>query len=457
MKPQKHYLTILLLFVLTLQACLLQDRMASEPVDVSRPDFIGFSKDDSAQINVPLSDPVVMIFNREMNLNSFPENFSLESVSGTISGDFNYADNTDTVVVFTPSEKMKPAEVYTTYVYGGVMGTNGMQMTSPNDAEIPQTTAFFTEGEYSKDGYPHIFFTDKNGEELFLGANVDSFVTSQTITTETTFGSGELRITPDGSKLVIVNRLAQGTVSIYDPSNMAELATVPVGVGPDDLFLTNETAYVVNLSGRTISVVDLMTFTETTIINYADGFRPRDIVYSEKTDKLYISSNRNGEYGKLRVADATDYYSYIDVENVTPNNKQTVDMEISVDGEYIFIAELNTTEVSVFSTSMDTVVNTIDQQTTKNEDGAIAGDSYYLVSNSGSVFKIGVIGQTIEEQVDLDKVALGIAVTVADELVYVVTPSDSTSQIFATRPLTNIREVKIPGILRRLAISVLNY
>jgi len=214
---------------------------------------------------------------------------------------------------------------------------------------------------------------------------------------------------------------------------------------------------VVNLSGRTISVIDLNSFTVTTTITYADGFRPRDVVYSVKTGKIYISSNRNGEYGKLRVADAADYYDYYDIENVTPNGRQTVDMEISEDGEYIFIAELNTTEVSVFSTSLDSVVNKIDQQTTKNEDGAIAGDNYYLVSNSGSLFKINVSGQSIDDQIDVGQVASGLAVSSSDELVYVVTPSDSSAQVFATRPLTHIREVKIPGILRRMTISVLNY
>jgi DNA-binding beta-propeller fold protein YncE len=431
--------------------------MAPDPVDLSRPDFIGFSEDDSAQINVALDDPVVMIFNKEMDLNSFKDNFTLESVSGEIGGVFNYAQNTDTVVVFSPSEDMKPAEIYTAYIYGGVMSTNGMQMISPNDSDVPQETSFFTEGQYSQDGYPHVFFSDKNGQELFLIAEMDSFLDKRTITTETTFGSGEMRVTPDGSKLVIVNRLAQGTVSIYDPLDMSELATVEVGVGPDDLFLTNDLAFVSNLSGRTISVVDLATFTEKTVINYADGFRPRDIVYAEKTNKLYISSNKNGEYDKLRIVDASDYNNYYDVLNVTPNGKQTVDMEISADGEYIFIAELNTTELSVFSTTQDTVVNTIDQLTTKNEDGAIAGNYYYLASNSGSVFKIGISNQFIEEQIDLDKVATGIAASVAGEILYIVTPSDSTAQILATRPLTKIGVAKIPGILRRTAISVQNY
>jgi len=457
MKLQKIQLILAGLSLLAIQACLLQDRMAPEPKDISRPEFFGFSREDSGKINVALNDPVVMIFNEPMNLNSFPDNFSLESISGTISGDFKYQAGTDTVVIFTPSENMNPAEIYTAYVYGSVMGLNGMQRISPNDADVPESTSFFTAGDYSQNGFPHAFFTDKNGQELFLVENVNEYASSATITTETTFGSGELRLTPDGSKLVIVNRLADGTVSIYDPGNMSLISTVPVGVGPEDLFLTNDIAWVVNLSGRTISVIDLNSFTETTTITYADGFRPRDVVYSAKTDKLYISSNRNGEYGKLRVADAADYNNYYDIENVTPNGRQTVDMEISEDGEYIFVAELNTTEVAVYSTTLDSVVNKIDQQTTKNEDGVIAGDNYYLVSNSGSLFKINVSGQAIEDQIDVGQVASGVAVSSSDELVYVVTPSDSSAQVFATRPLTHIREVKIPGILRRMAISVLNY
>jgi YVTN family beta-propeller protein len=455
----KRLLYALLFFIIFLPAwyACLPDRMAPDPVDISRPEFVSFSSDDSAGINVQLDDPIIMTFNKKMDPGTFYDNFTLESISGEINGTFRRDDNADSVVVFTPSENMNSAEVYTASVFGGVRDVNGNSMLSPNEADIPQTTWFFTTGQYAQNGFPHVFFVDRNGVNLFLVQNIDSYLAKTTITTETTYGSGEMRFTPDGSKLVIANRLASGTISIFDPETMTEITTVSVGVGPEDLFVSNDKAYVVNISARTISVVDLNSYSELDIIEFSDGFRPRDIVYSETTNKLYVSSNLNTNYGTLRVIDANDYANSYDIEDVTPNGRQTIDMEISKDGQFIFIAEFNTTSMSVFSTSLDSVVKIIDHGTSKNEDGTISADYYYLVSNDGNVFKIDVNSHAIISQLELGRTASGIDVTAADEILYIVTPNDSTAQIIATGTMKVLRNTKIPGILKRVAISVDNY
>ena len=456
MKRIVYYFLLIVMFFSIWQACL-PDRMAPDPIDISRPGFIGFGLNDSSGINIALDDPVIMIFNKKMDPNSFQDNFILESISGEINGTFSLGDMADSVVIFTPSEDMHTAEVYKANVYGGVRDANGYSLLSPNDPDIPQTTSFFTTGDYAENGMIHVFFVDRNGIELFMVQNLDSFATSTTITNETTFGSGEVRITPDGSKIVIANRLAAGTISIFDPATLDEITTVNVGVGPEHLFLTNDFAYVVNLSARTISVVDLNSFTESEVIEFTDGFRPRDIVYSAATEKLYVSSNLSGDYGTMRVIDANDFNSYYDVENITPDNRQTVDMEISKDGAYIFIAEFNTSGLSVFSTAVDSVIATMDHGTSKNEDGAISEDFYYLVTNDGTVFKIDISTKAIVGQLALGTTSAAIDVTAADEMLYVVTPNDSTAQIIASSTMTILRDCKVPGILKRVVISVNNY
>ncbi len=456
MRKHTIYLFMLGLFVLFIQACM-PDRMAPEPIDINRPKFIGFSAQDSAAVNVALDHPLTMIFDKKMDVSTFPENFSLESVSGPIAGTFKLADNADSVVIFTPSAQMNPAEVYTAYVGGGVRAANGMSRLSPNEPNIPETNWFFTTGQYAQNGFPHIFVLDKNGLELFLVNNIDQYAGKETVTTETTFGSGEMRITPDGTKLVVVNKLASGTVSIFNPQDLTLLATVNVGVGPEQLFVTNDRAYVVNLSGKTVSVLDLKNYTELDQFNFSDGFRPRDIVYNSANNKLYISSNKIGEYEKLRIVDASDYTSYYDVPNVTASKKKTLDMEITKDGAYIFIAEYNTSAVSVFSTQADSVITRLELDATLNEDGTITDKYYYLVCNDGSVFKIDVNTQTVVMQLDLERISAGVASTAADELLYIAAPIDSTVQIVETSTLTRLREVKIPGTIKRVTASVLNY
>ena len=456
MRTHTINLFMLGLFILLIQACL-PERMAPEPVDVNRPKFLGFSAQDSSAINVSLDHQLTMIFDRKMDTSTFPENFRLESISGPMAGTFKLADNADSVVIFTPSGNMNQAEVYTAYVGGGVRATNGMSRLSPNEPDIPETNWFFTTGQYAQNGFPHIFVLDKNGQQVFLVEKIDSYGGEATVTSESTFGSGEVRITPDGSKMVIANRLSAGTVSIFSPKDMTLLATVNVGVGPEQVFVTNERAYVVNLSGRTISVIDLTSNTELEQFNFSDGFRPRDIVYNSANNKLYISSNKIGEYGKMRVVDDADYTSYYDVENITPTNKKTLDMEITSDGAYIFIAEYNTSSVSVFSTQADTVVATLELDATKNEDGTLSDKYYYLVCNDGNVFKIDIFTRTVLMQLDLERISAGVDVTAADEMLYIATPVDSTVQIVETSTLTRLRQVKVPGTIKRVAASVLNY
>jgi hypothetical protein len=431
--------------------------MAPYPVEIDRPQFVTFGNNDMGGINIPLDDPVVLVFNEKMDPSTFPGNFILQSVSGSIDGTFKLAENADSVVIFTPGTNMKESEIYTIYVHGGVRDANGNSILSPLEDDVPQTSWFFTSGQYALNGYPHIFAGDKNGNKLYLVSEINRFIDSLTIVPEQTFGAGEMRITPDGSKLIIANRLANGTISIFNPQNMSKITDITVGTGPENLFLTNDKAYVVNLSGRNISVVNLGTLSTETTFGFPDNFRPRDIVYSSKTNKLYISNDLRDEYDRLRVVDATNYSSYYDVTKVTPTMNKTIDMEISNDGETIFIAEFQTNNISIFSTGLDTIVATLQSSNLRNEDGVIAGDNYYLVTSGGYVCKIDIATLTVQDQLELEKTALGIAATVANELLYVVTPADSTLQIIETSTLTLISSVKIPAIMKNIVVSINNY
>ncbi len=68
----------------------------------------------------------------------------------------------------------------------------------------------------------------------------------------------EVALTPDGRSLLCVNS-GSNTVSVVDPAAPAELARIPVGVGPGFLLVdrTGRRAYVFNASSDTVSVVDI--------------------------------------------------------------------------------------------------------------------------------------------------------------------------------------------------------
>jgi YVTN family beta-propeller protein len=384
---------------------------------------------------------------------TFPDNFSLQSISGSINGSFSLSASDDNIVIFTPGKSMSQAERYEVSLSGRIRDANGNAMNSPLEEELFITTWFFTTGEYAASGFPYVFVTDKvDGSIIYRIHEIDYLKDQENILQQ----SSEMRLTPDGSKLIVTNKLIDGTITIVNPANLEEIAQIPVGQGPDHLYVTNEMAFVSNVQEQTIALVDLSSLSLVGTISFTDGFRPRDVVYSTKTNKIYVSSNTTSDFARLRIIDVDNPENFSDIENVMPQ-KRTKDMEISQDGEYIFLAELQTTNLIIFNTSSETVVNVLEAEFIKNEDGAISTDAYYLVTNGGGVFKVDLTTISIVDQLELGKTATAIATTAAGELLYVVTPTDSSLQVVETSTMTRITEIKVPAALKNVAISNVNY
>ncbi len=440
-----------IILLLLLNACV-PDRMAPVPTDVTRPGFLGFSAADSGAINVPLRHPVTMVFDDRMDISTFPNNFTLSSTSGEIGGTFSLVEGADSVVIFTPMTDMNPAEVYYTNIMGGVRDVYGNSRLSPNDDDVAETTHFFTTGAYAQNGFAHIFVADKLGEIIFQAGEIDKYQKQENLTQ----ASREMRMTPDGSKLLVTNKVNPGILNILDPAALTEITSVAVGSGPEHVFATNEKAFVSDVSGRTVSVVNLSTLSLESTISFADGFRPRDIVYNAQNNKLYISSNLTSDFAKIRVMDASNYDSFYDLENILPE-KRSQDMEISPDGSYIFIAELQTLNVIVLNTVTETVEKTLVGDYIWTADGVTTSDAYYLITNGGGIYKADYASLSFTRELYLDKILVSADATAQGELLYAVSPTDSTLQIIETSTLTKVSETKIDGVLNNVTVSILNY
>ena len=434
-----------------LTACV-PDRMAPVPTDVTRPEFLGFAPEDSGSINVAVRHPVTMVFDEKMDIATFPNNFTLSSVSGEIGGTFSIPDDADSVVVFTPAADMQPAEIYTAYVMGGVRDVYGNSRLSPNDDDVAQTTHFFTTGAYAQNGFAHVFVADKLGEIIYQVGEINKFQKQETITQ----ASREMKMTPDGTKLLVTNKVNPGILNVIDPAALTEITSIAVGSGPEHVSATNEKAYVSDVSGRTISVVDLNTLTLETTISFTDGFRPRDIVYNAQNNKLYITSNLTSDFAKIRIMDASNYENYYDIEGVLPE-KRSQDMEISPDGNYIFIAELQTLNVVVFNTLTESVEKTLVGDYVWTSDGVTTADAYYLITNGGGIYKADYATLSFTRELYLDKILVAADATAGGELLYAVAPTDSTLQIIETSTLTKIGETKVEGVLNGVTVSISNY
>jgi YVTN family beta-propeller protein len=293
MKKRKTFILLFLFYIISIQC--LPDRMPPAPIENQRPEFVSFSPVDSAAIAVPLRKSVTLIFNEPMMVSSFSENFTLQGIHGEISGTFSANDS---LVTFTPGEDMMIASVYTATVSGGVRDKNGNSLTLDEDWQV--STWFFTEGQYSHDGFPYVFIADRSFDILYQVGNFEELLAQST---EVIQPRG-MAFSPDGQTLFVVSKQAAGQVAVIDPVTFSKIQDISVGVGPEEIAVTQDKIFVVNVSARTISVLALSGFALLHTIEFTDGFRPRDIAHHPLRNIIYVSSNDLTKPGILKIIDA---------------------------------------------------------------------------------------------------------------------------------------------------------
>ncbi|NOX19472.1 MAG: hypothetical protein GXO87_14490 [Chlorobi bacterium] len=441
----------------------IQDRMAPVPEPVARPDFITFDTSVS-KLAVPLNQALSITFNSKMDLSTFNDNLIVESVSGKVEQSFSYSPSADTVVVFTPKTNYNKAEIYDVALHGGARNVYGMSMISPTEEDVPKTDWFFTAGDYSENGFPYVFVRDKTAKQvIYRVGEIDKYIDSLYVeATNEDYQTAALEFTPDGNYLLMVNlKTTDGTVTVIDPESFQNVKTITVGLGPTNVgFGENDLAYVVNTSGKSFTAINLNTLEAAETVGFSDGFKPKDVVYSSLTGKLYFYSSSKKE---IKVVNASDFEDSHILSDVLPDAK-AVDIEISKDGKYIFLPESRTEKVVVLDAETEEIVTVIESGYPYVSDGVVSDNYYYLSffknvdgDNIGGVIKIDIPSFEFKEikvwEYEIDKVGL----TNSDELLYTVVPSDSTVKILEAKTLRTISETKLPGSLKYIAVSKNNY
>lgn len=450
-------LFLITIAALTLNSCI-PDRMPTAPTEIDRPSFvkIGF---DTSNLVFPLDHQVKFYFNEAMDLSSFPSNVVVESVSGKIEGTFSYGE-ADTIVIYTPTGNYNPAEFYTVAVKGGVMDIHGNSMISPTEEDMPDSGWFFTSGEYSDNGYPLGFIRDKaNRNKIYKIGELDEFLDSLLLPEPEDYQTSALEIEKNSDKLFIVSlKLTDGLVTVVDPANFSIEKQITVGLGPTNIEFGNNKAYVTNASAKSFSVIDLNSLTTETTHIFADDFRPKDVSYSSLTNKLYFYSTTNSD---IKIVDADDYNN----SHILSSGLATkpTDIEISNDGSHIYLLGTNSSELSVFDVQSETP-NVLDPGFPYLTDGTMGTEYYYAAyfrgtggQNVGGILKIDVSSNTIADHLEWEYQVDQLKLTSAEELLYAVTPIDSTVQVIETKTMKRITSVKVGGSLKYLAITKNNY
>ncbi len=450
-------LFLITIAALTLNSCI-PDRMPTAPDEIDRPSFVKIGFDDSNLV-FPLDHKVKFYFNEAMDLNSFPSNIVVESISGKIDGTFSYGE-ADTIVVYTPASNYNPAEFYTVSVKGGVKDIHGNSMISPKDEDVPETSWFYTSGEYSNNGFPLGFIRDKsNRNKIYKIGELDEFLDSLFLPEPQDYQTSALEIEKSSDKLFVVSvKLTDGLVTVIDPANFSIETQITVGLGPTNIEFGNNKAYVTNASAKSFSVIDLNSLTLETTHIFADDFRPKDAAFSPLNNKLYFYSTTNSD---IKVVDAGDYSN----SHIVPSGLTTkpTDVEISSDGKHLYLLGTNSSILSVFDVESETP-DVLDMEYQYLTDGEMGKDFYYAAyfrgtggDNVGGVLKIDVNSNTVADKLEWEYQVDQLRLTSAEELLYAVTPIDSTVQIIETKTMKRISSIKVDGSLKYLAITKNNY
>jgi len=438
-------------------ACI-KDRMPSAPVEIDRPGFVQFGIDEP-NINVALNNQVKMYFNEPMDLNSFASNLIVESVSGKIEGAFSYGES-DTIVIYTPLTNYQPAEYYQVTLKGGVKDVHGNSMVSPTDEDVPSTSWFFTTGDYSSNGFPYIFVRDKsNRNAIYRVGQLNTYIDSLILPAPVDYQTSSLEVEPNSDNLFVVNlRTTEGLVTVINPNTFSVITQLSVGLGPTNIDFANQKAYVTNPSDKSFSVIDLNSLTTESTFVFPDGFRPKDVVYSTLKNSLYFYNTTNFD---LKVVNADDFNdSHIISSGLST---KPTDIEITKDGRYIYLLGTNSSEISLVDVESESS-NIIDFGYQYLTDG-VMGTNYYFVAyyrgtggdNIGGVLKIDNATNEIAEHLEWEYQVDQLKLTAGEELIYAVTPSDSTVQVIETKTMHNITSAKVNGNLKYIAITKNNY
>lgn len=449
MSNKLNYL-ILIVFGVFFQSCS-PDRMPPAPIEHDRPKFVRFAPEDSAAFNVPLRDPITMIFNEPMMLSSFKNNFRLESIYGPVNGTFSEKDSN---VIFTPTEDMQPASYYVATILGGVKDKNGNSLTLESDWKA--STWFFTAGNYSKDGFPLVFIADRSGDVVYRIGNFEEFLDVN----NNVIQPREMAFTPDGQNLLIVSKQLAGKVYVLDPSTFNIIQEVAVGVGPENIAVAPDKIFVVNVSEKTISVLSYPGYSLLTTISFPDGFRPRDIAYHPQKNWIYVSNNVTRQSGKIKVINADTYQEEATIDNVI-SGLRTEKLKVSPDGKWLIVQQERNDFIRFLDTETNQIADSIIIPVRQNRDMDVYED-FLFVSNTtpsgtGFIYKYEINSRALVDSVSFTSGCEGISVAPYGEILYATTPTDSTAHVVDIETLNVIRSIKVSRNIAKIVVSPNNY
>ena len=285
------------------------------------------------------------------------------------------------------------------------------------------------------------------------GADTVSVVrlTDNTVVDTITVGSEPYGLVPvvvSGTTYIYVANIGSNNVSVIDTSDNSIETTITAGVKPYYTAAIGTTVYVTNSASNTVTIINATTNTVTATVSV--GSYPRGIK-AHGTD-LYVANYGDPNYG------GGDSISVIDSTNNTLS--ETIMLPIgssgprgvAVLGDYIYVTNYRSHNISVIDTATNTIVDTVDVGAGPRGIAGLGGKIYVENFDDGTVSIIDTSDNTVESTIKVGHSPSGLGVVGTD--IYISRFRDNLMSILDTVTGALLTSFATPTVTTSTASSV---
>ena len=425
-----------------------ESRVIPTPVEQTRPEFQSVVSPKDSAFAYDRTASLQMRFSEPMDVASFPGNFILyedEARTISVSGVFSAQDND---VFFQPDNELLPGHEYFTFLRARVKDVNGNGI--DKDTLLVAETEFITDGNYTANGLPEMAVC--NGfEDIVAKVHLqNNRFKADTAAAIGGFGRQlEMVYTTDGARVIMSDYNSSGSkIYMYDAETWQQEKVFDSNPGGQpikksaEIVVSDTKAYIVNQSGKLISVLDLSSETITDVITLPGT--PKGMAILPDYSGIYVGSATNGQVWVVNTSNNT-VESTLTLENFT----RSVRLAASADGNYVIAREFRGDKLAFIETASGTVANVLElgyeAKSGSNNDLAVLGDYVYVGASSGELSRIQISTQTLDNEITYINFQ-GMDVFGSGEFLAAVSKSNPpVLALLHPETLKILREIPLPG------------
>ena len=225
----------------------------------------------------------------------------------------------------------------------------------------------------------------------------------------------------DTITLAYATSFGENTVSVIDTLTNSEIATIPVGAGPETVAVNpaGTRVYVPNQTSGTVSVID--TATNSVVATIPVGSQPFGVAMTPDGSRAYVTNRASNS---VSVIDAgTNTVTATIAVGVGP-----LGLAVTPDGTRAFVANELSNSASVIDTATDTAVDTIGLGTRPSfvaftPDGARA---VVTTTTSGNLYVVDTATNTVAGFIPVGSGPRGVVVSLDGATAYVANTGDNS-------------------------------